>query len=151
MAAVKAAGFTLFEILVILALIGIMLGIVAPRLSRDVGVSARHEGLRLVALLKAARMQAIVTGKPYRVVFHKHGYAFLTLNGRGRFVPAHSAILRARRLPVGASLTDLGKGRGVVFSPSGLSHAFRVEVVTQRSHFLLRGDSNGHITGLAQS
>ena len=61
MAAVRSWGFTLFEILVILALIGIMLGIVAPRLSGDIGVSARTEGLRLAALLKAARMQAIVT------------------------------------------------------------------------------------------
>jgi len=151
MGSVRARGFTLFEILVILALIGIMLGVVVPRLSRGVGVSARHEGQRLVALLKAARMQAIVAGKPYRVDFHTHGYAFLTLNSQGRFVLAKSQILRARKLPLGATLEDLGKRRVVMFSPSGLSHAFRVEVVTKRSHFLLTGDSNGHIKGSVQS
>ena len=150
MAALKAGGFTLFEILVILALIGIMLGVIAPRLSRDVGVSARHEGLRLVALLKAARMQAIVTGTPYRVDFHAHGYTFLRLNSEGRFVLAKSQILRARKLPVGATLEGLGKRHVIMFSPSGLSHAFRVEVVTKRSHFLLTGDANGRIKGLAQ-
>lgn len=151
MAVVRQSGFTLFEILVILALIGIMLGIVAPRLSRDVGVSARTEGLRLAALLKAARMQAIVTGKPYRVDLSAHGYSFLTLNDKGRFVPAQGQTLRARRLPPGATLEDMGKRRVVIFSPSGLSHAFRVEVVTKRSHFLLTGDSNGHIKAAAAS
>lgn len=151
MAAVRAKGFTLFEILVVLALIGIMLGVVAPRLSRDVGVSARHEGLRLVALLKAARMQAIVTGRPYRINFQRHGYNFSILNDRGRFVAARGGLLRPRRLPAGAVLEDLGKRPKVVFSPSGLSRSFRVEVVTKRGHFLLTGDGNGHIKGLAQS
>lgn len=151
MATLRTKGFTLFEILVVLALIGIMLGIVAPRLSRDVGVSARHEGLRLMALLKAARMQAIVTGRPYRITFHRHGYNFSTLNGRGHFVAAKGGLLRPRTLPAGAVLEDLGKRPRVVFSPSGLSRTFRIEVVTRRGHFLLRGDSNGHIKGLAQS
>lgn len=150
MATVKTRGFTLFEILVMLALIGIMLGIVTPRLSRDVGVSAQHEALRLAALLKAARSQAIVTGRPYRVDFKAHSYSFWTLNGRGRFVLAKSQILRVRRLPAGASLRDRSKSHDVVFSPSGLSRAFRVEVVTKRSHFLLTGNSNGHIKSARQ-
>ncbi len=149
MAAVRSSGFTLFEILVILALIGIMLGIIAPRLSGDTGVSARTEGLRLAALLKAARMQAIVTGRPYQVDFSAHGYRFLRLNGKGRFVQAKGQTLRARTLPPGATLKDLGKRRVLMFSPSGLSHVFRVEVVTRRSYFLLTGDGNGHIKAAA--
>jgi len=147
MAALRTRGFTLFEILVVLVLVGIMIGLVAPRLSRDVGVSAQHEGLRLMALLKAARIQAIVTGHAYRVDFQAHGYDFLRLDDSGHFVPARGALLRPRKLPVGAALKDLGRQSQVVFSSSGLSHAFRIEVVTTRSHFLLKGDGNGNIKG----
>ena len=147
--AALARGLTLFELLVVLALIGVMLGVIAPRLGGDVGASARGEGLRLVALLKAARTEAIVTGRPYRVDFRAHGYRFLALNRHGRFVRAKGALFRARRLPKGAALRGLGKRRAVVFRPSGLSRAFRVEVVTRHGRFLVSGDDDGRIQGLA--
>ena len=144
-------GFTLFEVLVILALIGIMLGVVAPRLSRDVGVSARREGLRLVALLQAARTQAIVTGRPYRVDFTTHGYDFQRLNDHGRFTAVKGALFRARRLPAGAVIQGLGKRRVVVFTPSGLGRMFHCEIVTRHGRFLVSGNDNGHVKGLARS
>lgn len=147
----RARGFTLVEILVVLVLIGIMLGVVAPRLSRDVGVSARHEGARLVALLQAARTQAIVTGRPYRVDFTSHGYDFQRLNDHGRFTAVRGALFRARRLPGGAVLKGLGKRRAVVFTPSGLGQAFHCEIVTHHGRFLVSGNDDGHVKGLAHS
>ncbi len=144
-------GFTLFEILVVLALIGIMLGVLVPRLGRGIGVSARGEGLRLLALLRAARTQAIVTGRPYRVNFGAHGYEFLTLNGHGRFSPVKGALFRPRHLPAGAVIRDLGKTHAVIFTPSGLGRAFRLEVVTSHGRFLLSGDNNGRVKGAAKS
>ncbi len=145
----RNGGFTLFEILVILALIGIMLGVIAPRLSRDVGVSARREGLRLVGLLKAARSQAIVTGRPYRVDFTAHGYDFATLGRHGHFRPAKGSLFRARRLPAGARIAGLGKHHAVIFTASGLGSAFHIRVVTAHGDFLLKGDGNGHVQGVA--
>ncbi|WP_297359695.1 GspH/FimT family pseudopilin [Acidiferrobacter sp.] len=143
-------GFTLLEILVVLVLIGIMLGVVAPRLSRDMGVSARHEGLRLMALLKAARTEAIVTGRPYRVNFSAHGYAFQRLNGHGRFKAAKGVLFRARHLPAGAAIQGLGKERAVVFTPSGLGQVFHCEIVTRHGRFLVSGNDDGHIKGVAR-
>ena len=144
-------GFTLFEVLIILVLIGIMLGVIAPRLDRDVGVSARHEGARLVALLQAARTQAIVTGRPYRVDFTTHGYDFQRLNGHGRFAAIKGALFRARRLPTGAVLKGFGKRRVVMFTPSGLGRTFHCEIVTSHGRFLVSGNDDGHIKGLARS
>ncbi|HUW98596.1 MAG TPA: GspH/FimT family pseudopilin [Acidiferrobacter sp.] len=151
MGSLRARGFTLFEIVVVLALIVIMVGAMAPSLSGYEGVSARHEGRRLVALLAAARAQAIVTGVPYRVDFRPRGYAFLTLDRRGRFRVVKARILRARRLPLGVTLVLLRARRMVMFSPSGLSQPFRIEIVGNSGRFVVTGDSNGDINGSVRS
>ncbi len=140
-------GFTLIEVLIVLVLIGIMIGVVAPRLGGDIGVSARREGARLVTLLKAARSQAIVTGKPYQVVFGADGYRFLTLDGKGRFVAARGRLLRARVLPKGVTLVEPARRHALLFAPSGLSRAFHVALVTHVQRFVITGNADGRIRG----
>lgn len=142
-------GFTLFEILVILALIGIMLGVIAPRLSQRRGVSARTESTRLAALLRAARNQAILSGHPFMVRPSAHAYAFLEMNHTGAFVPARGRLFRTRTLPATAQLVGYRRHAGVVFSPSGLASSFRWLIITPHSRWLVRGMANGRVVAHA--
>lgn len=138
-------GFTLFETLVTLVVVGIMLGVVMPRLGRRLRVSARTESVRLAALVRAARNQAIVTGHPFMVRPSAHAYGFWEMNRRGAFVPVRGRLFRLRRLPPGVRLTGYGRHAAVVFSPSGLAHRFRWLIVTRHRRWLVRGTANGQV------
>ncbi|MDA8390465.1 MAG: GspH/FimT family pseudopilin [Gammaproteobacteria bacterium] len=140
----RAHGFTLFEILIVLALIGIMLAVVMPRLGHAIGTSARTQALRLCALMKAARTQAILSGDPCMVKPAAHGYVFLRMNRRGRFVAMTGRLLRARTLPPGARLEGFG-ARPVIFRASGLVRPFHWLVVTAHGRWRLSVGARGQV------
>ncbi|WP_298136447.1 GspH/FimT family pseudopilin [Acidiferrobacter sp.] len=143
-------GFTLFETLIVLALIGIMLAVVAPRFGQEAGPSARRAGARLISLLRASRLQALVTGRSYRVVFYRHGYAFQRRDGKGRFDAVRGTLFRARHLPAGMAIRGIGRRHAVVFRPSGLVRAFRIGIVARDGRFVVRGNGDGRIQGWAR-
>jgi general secretion pathway protein H len=61
-------GFTLLELLVVLALAGLLLSIVPPVVMNMLpGVELRGASQEMVSALRYSRNQAIVTGKPSRV------------------------------------------------------------------------------------
>jgi general secretion pathway protein H len=63
-------GFTLFELLVVIVLIGVAAGIVGVAVNRGMQAAAERRALSgMVESLRAARVQAIVSGQPARTVF----------------------------------------------------------------------------------
>jgi general secretion pathway protein H len=63
-------GFTLFELLVVIVLIGVAAGIVGVAVNRGMQAAAERRALgQIVDSLRAARVQAIVSGQPARTVF----------------------------------------------------------------------------------
>ena len=59
-----SAGFTLIELLVVVALIAIASGVASLALRDPAATRLDHEGVRLVALLEAARTEARASGLP---------------------------------------------------------------------------------------
>ena len=65
----RCHGFTLLELLVVLTLLGLILGLVAPRLGAGMpGVSARAAASDVAGVLRAARSQALTEQRTVSVV-----------------------------------------------------------------------------------
>ena len=113
------AGFTLIEILVVVAIIGLMSAVVLLSFSltgRD--RELEKESDRLLALFTYVREQAELQTREYGVLFQDDGYEFLTYDMRRaawRSVFEDDA-LSARRLPEGLDLRLIVDGRPVVLT-----------------------------------
>ncbi len=95
-------GFTLLEVLVVLVIIGIVVGFAV--LSVDTRPEElRREGNRLASLLELTAEEAVMNGREYRVILHRHGYAFELLQD-GKWLGSEDEMLRARELPDGMGL-----------------------------------------------
>lgn len=83
-ASAPVSGYTLLELMIVLAILGAMMAIAWPRISRRMQLlGPREAALQLKADLAQAREQAIITGTPWlmRVRPGKSNYEFGTLAG----------------------------------------------------------------------
>ena len=78
------AGLTLVEMLVVLALIGVMAGAVGLSLGPAArGPGAQDEARLLAARMRSASEEALLTGQSVALVWTEHDYRFLTLGPDG--------------------------------------------------------------------
>jgi general secretion pathway protein H len=111
------AAFTLLEVLVVMLIIGIMAGVLIPRMLPDNSERlARDESQRLLHLLRLAGEDAVIRNRPMAVRFDPHGYAFMRRDGDGWKVVEGDDIYRARELPEGISLEVVVDGSKSVTS-----------------------------------
>jgi len=90
-------GFTLLEVLVVLVIISVIIGFAV--LSIDTGPEQlRREGNRLASLLQLTSEEAVMNGQEYRVVLHRHSYAFEQLHN-DKWQKVEDEIFRPRQLP----------------------------------------------------
>jgi type II secretion system protein H len=132
-------GFTLFEIVVVIVILGIMATAAALYLKRDPAAGVREQAQRLAALLQNLRQEAILEGTIYAVQFGTDKYQFLRLNEKGELSPVkNDDLLQPRQMPAGVHFEitgqkDGGSVKGLVFTPTG-------EVPEFQALF----DQNGH-------
>jgi general secretion pathway protein H len=101
-----AAGFTLIEVLVVVAILGLALGLVGTRLlPRAVGLGAQRAAVETGDLLRLARAQAVGGNRPAIV----------------RPVAAGFEIAGGRHLSLPPGVVVTAAPRAIVFAPDGSS------------------------------
>lgn len=101
-------GFTLLELMVVIALIGIVLGAVGLVGGTSPSRQARQEAGQVVQLIQHLREQAVIEGREYGVLVRRHEYQTYRLEAQG-WRPAGSV----RQLADGVQLRLEQEGRRV--------------------------------------
>ena len=151
--AVRARGFTLIEILVVVAIAGIVLAVAAVNLfPSDVEV-ARRESARVALDLEAARDDAWFGGLPTAVSLDGGRVRTMRLNSEREWRPMPG---RDRALPADVRLTALAiDGTPVplreplVFLPDGLGVPFRIGLEVRGLGRAIEGDAAGRVRPLS--
>ena len=66
----RQAGFTLIELVIVLAIVGLALAMAAPRVAKNLtGLTLKTESRRVAGMLRTARSLAVNTGRLHTVVF----------------------------------------------------------------------------------
>lgn len=90
-------GFTLLEVLVVLVIISVIVGFAV--LAVDTGPEElRREGSRVASLLEMAGEEAVMNGREYRMVLHRHSYSFEEFRA-GKWEASADELFRRRQLP----------------------------------------------------
>jgi general secretion pathway protein H len=143
----RGAGFTLIEILVAMAVIGVLSAMLLFVAAPGEATLARQEARRLAALLELALAEARANGQSIAWSPVPGGYAFWRKAGDGEWVgfPDDSPY-RRRSLPANTLLQEvlvdaqpLRTGERIVLSPYGLSGAIQATVAGGGASVTLRG------------
>lgn len=155
----RTRGFTLIEMLVVVAIIVVIVGLVGVQLMRGPADIVREESEHLALLLSAAREEAILQGRVFAFGAERESYRFLRLEKNGRLkVTGADELLRPTRLPQGIIIEALkieGAGEaaldGLVLLPSGELPAFRVVLQGAGIRWSVVGAPDGTIRAQAGS
>lgn len=122
----KRAGFTLIEILVVVAIVATVAGAIGLSFSGTEARSVRREADQLALLIRSAREQAVLENRLFVVLFTRTGYRFMTPDEKGVLSPVADDVLRDRRLASGVEIDGVNvEGRSlaedprIVLSPTG--------------------------------
>jgi general secretion pathway protein H len=150
----RARGFTLVELLVVVVIIVIMVALAGVQLMRSPGEAVRDESERLALLLEAARDEAILQGRVFAFGAGRQSYRFLRLERDGKLkIAKDDELLRPRQLAAGVAIESLqveglaedAPVKGVVFQPSGDLPAFRISLAGGGARWSVVGAPDGTI------
>lgn len=150
------AGFTLIEILVVLAIVGIVLAIASVNFLRDDRQVLDAEADRLALLLQLGRDTAAARGEPIAWAATAGRYGFLRRDEDGAWVAVGDELLRERALPEGTRLAGLSVnhlpaslGERVLFHPSGADLPFEIVLALGERRAQVVGNAAGKIAARA--
>jgi general secretion pathway protein H len=153
MGGARRAGFTLIEVLVAMAIIGVLSVILVLVAAPGEATHARNEARRLAALLELAFGEARASGQSIAWSPSADGYAFSRKGEDGEWhgIAADSAY-RRRSLPAGVSLgavqldaQPLRPGERIVITPYGLGGAIQATIAGGGASITLRGGALGRV------
>jgi len=155
----RSRGFTLIEVLVVVAIIVVIVALAGVQLMRGPADVVREESEHLALLLRAAREEAILQGRVYAFGAGRETYRFLRLEPDGRLkTTADDEVFRPQRLPPGVRIETMrveGAGEaernGLVFLPSGELPEFRIVVAGGGVSWSIVGAPDGTISARIDS
>lgn len=151
-AAVRGAtGFTLPEVLVVVAVLALLVSLVTVRFVPDTRQSLHEEATRLAAVLSHAHDQAVLTGAAFAWQPDANGYRFVRRDpDRVWRTVDHDAALRPRTLTAGVQLATVDAPERttnatpvIVISPTGASGPFRITLALDEHRLLVTSDGQG--------
>ena len=114
----RRSGMTLVEILVVLAIVGVMAGVVTLGVgAADRGMGVETEANRLADRLRLAADDVLVTRRPLSLAFDGEGYVFVRDNAGATGVV--DALAGRHALPAGVRMVGLGVASPVSIDPDG--------------------------------
>jgi general secretion pathway protein H len=150
----RARGFTLIEILVVVAIAGIVLAVAAVNLFPSDEELARKETSLIALDLEAARDDAWFGGMPTAVSLDEGRVRTLRLTAERAWGPIPG---RDRRLPDIVRLTGIAidgtpveTREKLVFLPDGMGVPFRVTLEVKGLERAIEGDAAGRVRPLAK-
>lgn len=144
----RPAGFTLVEILVVVAITGIIVALASVNLFPSDREVARREAAQLALAIEHARDAAWFGGRPTAISF-ADGRARLWRHSGNAWRPDATRETRLDpALRITAVTSDghaIASGERLVFLPDGLDEPFRVAVEVRGLPWAIDGDAAGSI------
>lgn len=149
----RQGGFTLVEILVVVAIIGIVLAIASVNLLPDDRRTLETEAERVALLFDLARETAISGGEELAWQADGQHYAFYRRDEDTRWV-AETAdeMLRSRDWPAGLKLEAMNINHvaaaaesRLIFAPSGVALPFELVLSLGKERAVVRGSALGRV------
>lgn len=147
-------GFTLLELMVVLVIVGISLGLVAPQFMKNDDDVLKEESVRLVSLIEYASDAAISQGRWLSWSATSDGYRFLQRDeDKNIWQPIVSDdVLRERKLPeaVHIQLANTQNAHGasdqiIALSPTGVHPPFQIEISAGKFRRVIKGNLLGQV------
>ncbi|MDX8392800.1 MAG: type II secretion system protein [Mariprofundaceae bacterium] len=116
-------GFTLLEIMLVMALMAIVAAFVGPNLFRPAGSGLNDTTRHLVRILHLASEEAQVRGFPLRWVAYADHYEFQVADNAGEWQRLNEPPFMPERLPEGVNISEIKLENSMMqgFNSSGLS------------------------------
>ena len=144
-------GFTLVELMVVLAIIGISLGLVSFNAMPSPAQNLEGEARRIALLLQLARDEAIVRNRLVAFEADADNYRFLVRNETRWDLVVNDDMLRERPFkggPVRLSIEPPGVGSGnpmrITFGREPVDKPFVLSMAIGEDHVAIRADGIGH-------
>jgi general secretion pathway protein H len=137
-----AAGFTLLEILITIAILGLVSALAAPAIaSRLLETPLDHSARLLAGMLQEARARAAVRAEPVAVLWSPEGRRFTLRGAKGEHVLALPPAMRVEARGLVTGLPGMPAGRqGIVFFPLGGSTGGSITLRSSAGSATLRAD-----------
>jgi general secretion pathway protein H len=147
----RTLGFTLRDVLVVVAILAVLVSFATARLAPDARQSLRDEATRLATVLDLAHDEAIVTGAAYAWQPDANGYRFVRRDpDRVWRAVDRDAALRARTFVTGVRLANVETRElttnatpAIVILPTGTSGPFRITLALDDHRMRVSSDGRG--------
>lgn len=157
MGSVKSnAGFTLVEILVVIAIVGIMLTLIRVNLDSDPSRIVRNETERIALLIEAARDEAITRGQPLAWSVKEGAIVFWQRDRekRGQWIDLADSDIRRQRLDIELVDLKIADARAdldslLILTPDGVQPSFEARFRIGEHQAAVVGDVLGQIHSTA--
>lgn len=98
-------GFTLIEIMVVVAIISVMVALIGVRISRDTDRLARLEAQRFVTIVNQIRDESIITGRVFAVNFDELGRSYTFYQNPAEWAEIKGdRLFKPRKMPEGVGM-----------------------------------------------